>query len=108
AHFDQAVPVPAGAMHQGGAGLDQPLPDQPLLRLPSIYRTPDGFQRLVRQPELALVEEVPGSPRLGFPGLRGQAAPMASRFRAPWQLETVPTTTDAGAPVSPARLTTAS
>ena len=102
------MPVAAGAVQQSGTGLDQTLPDQPLVRLGPTYRTPDGFQGLVRQPILALVEEVPGGFELGFPRFRGQARPTARRLSAPWQLETVPTSTAAGAPVSPARVTTAS
>src|SRR5262249_28334588 len=106
--FDQPVPIAPGAVEERGASLDEALPDQALLRPLPLYRTPDGFQGLVRQPELPLVEQLPGRFRLRPPGFGGQAAPTDRRFRAPWQLDTVPTRTAAAAPVAPARVTIAS
>src|SRR6185295_8818409 len=54
---DHAVPVPARAMQQRGGGLNQSLPHAGFVFLNN--RTPDCFQRFVRQPVVALIEQLP-------------------------------------------------
>src|SRR5437867_11837813 len=49
-NHDRAVTVPAGSVQQRGGGLNQTLPDPRLGFLNN--RTPDGFQRFLRQPQL--------------------------------------------------------
>src|SRR6058998_2069537 len=51
-----AVPVPAGSVQQRGGGLNQTLPHPRLVFLNN--RTPDCFQRFVRQPELATIKKI--------------------------------------------------
>src|SRR3989441_10907836 len=62
---DGAVAVPAGPMQQRGGGLNEALPRTGLV-FPN-NRTPDCFQRFVREPELTPNEEIAG-------GLQGTAA----------------------------------
>src|SRR2546422_3926904 len=54
---DGAMAVPAGPVQQRGGGLNQTLPDTGLVFLNN--RTPDCFQRFVREPKLAAVKEIP-------------------------------------------------
>src|SRR5439155_23604828 len=61
---DDAKPVPLTPLHvqQRGCALNQSLPHASRLRVPiANNRTPDGFQRLVREPVFAGVEQVPGA-----------------------------------------------
>src|SRR5260370_14273312 len=58
ANDDDAVAVPACPMQQGSRSLNQALPDSSLVFLNN--RTPDCFQRFVRQPEFAAIEEIAG------------------------------------------------
>src|SRR5438034_5651705 len=53
-----AVPVPAGSVQQRGGGLNQTLPHPRLVFLNN--RTPDCFHRFVRQPILAVIEQLTG------------------------------------------------
>src|SRR2546425_11265335 len=55
---DGAVAVPAGPMQQRGGGLNEALPRTGLV-FPN-NRTPDRFQRFVREPELTPIEEIAG------------------------------------------------
>jgi len=51
---DGAMAVPAGPVQQRGGGLNQTLPDTRLVFLNN--RTPDCFQRFMRQPKLTGIE----------------------------------------------------
>ncbi len=84
------VPVAALPMQQRGRSLDQALPHPPFVSLN--YRTPDGFQGFVCEPELAAVEQVSRVRQLAPARLGGQA-PIRSRLTAPWHALTVPTRT---------------
>src|SRR5213078_5220221 len=53
-----AVPVPAGSVQQRGGGLNQTLPHPRLVFLNN--RTPDCFQRFVREPILAAIKQILG------------------------------------------------
>src|ERR1041384_6145639 len=65
-------------------------------------RTPNCFQPLVREPEFAGVEELARVLEVAAAILRIHARPRLTRFKAPWQLEIVPTTISAGPPAAPA------
>jgi hypothetical protein len=51
---DSTMAVPAGPMEQRGGGLNQALPHARFVFLNN--RTPDCFQRFVRQPKIASIE----------------------------------------------------
>src|ERR1051325_12195105 len=55
-NHDRAVAVLSRPMQQGGSALNQALPDPRFVFLNN--RTPNFFQRLVREPEFAGVEEL--------------------------------------------------
>src|ERR1041384_2285765 len=99
-NHDRAVAVPSRPMQQGGGALNQALPHPRFVFLNN--RTPNCFQRLVREPEFAGVED---SAR-GLGGAasiwRFHARARLTRFKPPWQLEIVPTTISAGSPAAPA------
>src|SRR4029077_9566740 len=89
---DGPVSVPTGPVQQRGRGLNEALPDLRLFLLNN--RTPDCFQRFVREPKLPAVKQLPGVLEvtvaiLGIHVGRSDCRTV-NRFSAPWQLEIVP------------------
>src|SRR6266850_2581775 len=80
-HDHRTVAIATAAMQQRRRCLNQSLKDSGLVFLNN--RTPHGFQRLVREPVLAGVEELTGVLEVATALLRGHIGPRLSRFTAP-------------------------
>src|ERR1041384_6314416 len=99
-NHDRPVAVPSRPMQQGGGALNQALPHPRFVFLNN--RTPNCFQRLVREPEFAGVEELARVLEVAAAIFRIHARPRLTRSNPPWQAAIVPTTISAGPPAAPA------